>query len=76
MEIITEDGKKINLPNSLDVAMAGGKTFNFIICKDCKSEHKNIEEWSLLPVPIPETISTRKVGIEFMPFSLDQYAEH
>ena len=72
MEIINEDGKAIGQPNTIEKAMIGGQTFNYIICKDCKSEHKNIEEWTSLCVPIPESIPTRRVGIEYMPFSLDQ----
>jgi hypothetical protein len=72
MEIINEDGKKIGRANEVEKAMTGGQTFNFIICKDCKSEHKNVEEWTSLCVPLPESIPTRKVGVEFLPFALDQ----
>lgn len=72
MEIITEDGKEIGQPNTIDKAMTGGKTVNYIICKDCSRESKNVEEWSMLPLPLPESIPTRKVGIEFLAFSLDK----
>lgn len=72
MEIINEDGKQIGQVNPIEKAMTSGQTFNYIICKDCKSEHKNVEEWTSLCVPIPEAIPTRKVGIEFLPYSLEK----
>jgi hypothetical protein len=71
MEIISDDGKEVGQDNTIDKAMSGGKTVNYIICKDCQTESKNVEEWSMLPVPIPESIPTRKVGIEYLAFSLD-----
>jgi hypothetical protein len=52
--------------------MTGGRTNNFINCKDCKTENKNIEDWSMLCVPIPESFPFKKIGIELIPWQITE----
>ena len=67
LEILLEDGKKAGIASVLEADMSGGQTFNFIACKECHSQHRNIEDWSSLCMPIPDTPVLKQLSLDVFP---------